>query len=133
MRIIWKDIKGFEGLYQISNTGDVKSLARYKNHYSKKVYVPECIRKPGKDKNGYLIIPLNLKGKKYMRKIHRLVAEAFIPNPDNKPVVDHIDCDVTNNNVSNLRWATIKENNKYINDNGHIGRDSNGRFKGVIL
>lgn len=126
---VWKDIPEFEGLYQISNLGRVKSVARMKKHYSKLVYVPELIRKPGYDKDGYCIVPLNKNGKKYMRKIHRLVAQLFIPNPLNKPVVDHIDGDRTNNIYTNLRWATVKENNKYAVLFGNMRRDlHSGRF-----
>ena len=125
---IWKDISGFEGLYQISNLGRIKSLPRYKQLYGKKVFVPECIRKFGYDKDGYYIIPLNKNGKKYMRRVHRLVAQAFIPNPENKPVIDHINCDIKDNRVENLRWATVVENNNFTIENGHQSRDKLGRF-----
>ena len=127
---IWKDIKGFEGLYQISNYGRVKSLARYRISYSKKVYVPEIIRRNGYDKNGYQILPLNKDSKKYVRKIHRLVAEHFIDNPENKPCVDHINCKVSDNRVTNLRWVTVIENNKYSYDLGHTF-DINGYMQKV--
>lgn len=116
----WQDIKDFEGLYQISNYGRVKSLERYRKSYNKLVYVPEIIRKNGNDKNGYQILPLNKNSRKYIRKIHRLVAEAFIPNPENKPCVDHINCQVDDNRVENLRWATVIENNKYCYDAGRL-------------
>ena len=126
---IWRDIPDFEGLYQISNLGRVKSLPRMKKLYSKLVFVPGGIRRHGMDKDGYCIIPLNKNGKKFIRKIHRLVAQAFIPNPDNKEIVDHIDCDRTNNIVSNLRWVTTKENNEYAILFGNMKRDiSSGRF-----
>ena len=123
---IWKDIEGFEGLYQISNLGRVKSLGRYKKHYSKLVYVPECIRKPGIDKDGYEILPLNKKGNKITQKVHRLVAQAFIPNPDNKNEIDHIDCNKRNNKVTNLRWVTRKENVRHSIDEGHFYHPSKG-------
>ena len=115
----WKDIKDFEGLYQISNYGRVKSMERYRKLYSKSIYVPEIIRKNGYDKDGYQIIPLNKNSKKYMKKIHRLVAEAFIPNPENKPCIDHINCCVDDNRVVNLRWVTIVENNEHSAELGH--------------
>lgn len=86
MKVIWKDIKGFEGLYQISNTGEVKSLGnkpRYPNRKDK-------ILKAGKNSNHYYVVVLYKDGKKYTRKVHRLVVEAFIPNPYNKPCIDHI-------------------------------------------
>lgn len=64
----------------------------------------------GRDKNGYHIVSLSLNGKKYTRKVHRLVAEAFIPNPKNLPEVNHKDCDKWNNDVSNLEWVSPCEN-----------------------
>lgn len=128
MKEIWKDIPEYEGLYQVSNLGRIKSLPRYKTLYSKKVFIKGCIRKFGRDKDGYYIIPLNKNGIKKMYRVHRIVAEVFIPNIHNKPVIDHIDCDITNNNVNNLRWVTVKENNNYIIENGHAKRDELGRF-----
>lgn len=95
----WKDVVGFEGLYQVSNLGRVKSLFRYK-----------VILKPYIDVWGYLVVNLYKNKKIFHIKIHRVVASAFIPNPDNKRCVDHIDTDKTNNKVSNLRWCTQKEN-----------------------
>lgn len=100
---IWKDIKGYEGKYQISNLGQVKSLG---NDRSKK----EKIRKLNKRKDGYLQVKLWKNGTYKMFKIHQLVAIAFVPNPDNKTDVDHIDTNRSNCHVSNLRWSTHKEN-----------------------
>ena len=129
----WKDIKDFEGLYQISNYGRVKSLERYRNSYSKKVYVPEIIRKNGYDKNGYQILPLNKDSKKYVRKIHRLVAEAFIPNPENKKEIDHLDCNVKNNIFTNLRWVTRLENVRHTMEMGNLYDISKFRKKEVYV
>ena len=106
----WRDIKDFEGLYQVSNYGRIKSLERFRKLYTKKIYVPEIIRKNGFDKNGYQIIPLNKNSKKYMKKIHRIVAETFISNENDKPCVDHVNCVVSDNRITNLRWVTVKEN-----------------------
>lgn len=99
----WKDIEGYEGLYQISNQGRVKSL-NY-NHTGK-----EKILKYGKRPNGYLKTTLIKNGIRKDIYIHRLVAQTFIPNPDDKPCVDHIDTNPLNNKSENLRWCTQKEN-----------------------
>lgn len=126
----WKDIEGFEGLYQISNYGRVKSLSRLTKFYSKERYIPEIIRKNGIDKNGYQILPLNRNGKKYTKKIHRLVAQAFIPNPENKPCVNHKDTNVKNNNMDNLEWCTVLENIQYCCELGKHYNPTVGRFRG---
>ncbi len=126
----WRNIKDFEGLYQISNYGRVKSLERYRKLYSKLIYVPEIIRKNGYDKDGYQILPLNNNSKKYIRKIHRLVAEAFIPNPENKKCVNHKDCNRWNNNVNNLEWCTCKENVLYCKKMMHSYHPTRNRFRG---
>lgn len=102
----WKDIKGYEGLYQVSNLGRVKRL---KGKYMKS----ERILKQVNAYNGYIVVCLCKHNKHKNFKVHRLVAEAFIPNPENKPTVNHIDEDKTNNVVSNLEWATMKEQNNH--------------------
>lgn len=101
---IWKPIKNYEGIYEISNLGNVKSL----NYNRTK---KEKILKPRKDKKGYLYVMLykNKYGKNF--SIHRLVAQAFIPNPENKPEVDHINTIKDDNRIDNLKWATHIENN----------------------
>ena len=105
MKEIWKDIKNFEGLYQISNLGNVKSLERK----IKSRKCEEIIKVPSLAGKGYYRLPLCKNGKIKYYYIHRLVAETFINNTDNKPTVDHIDRNKLNNCVSNLRWATYKE------------------------
>lgn len=107
MEEVWKDVKGYEGLYQISNRGRVKSLERINenNHPIK-----ERIMKPSMSL-GYLYVGLRKQGKQKRMRIHRLVAAAFIPNPDNKEEVGHKDETRTNNYADNLEWVSKKENN----------------------
>ena len=98
MKEIWKDIKDYEGLYQVSNLGRVKRITTGR------------VLKPLKHANGYLMVKLSKNSIVYTKTVHRLVAEAFIPNPEHKSEINHIDENKTNNNVSNLEWMTRKEN-----------------------
>lgn len=111
MEEIWKDIEGYEGLYQISNLGRVKSLGRYINKLSGNIWTDEKIKKSYTDRDGYYRVNLYKDSKIQTYMIHRLVALAFIPNTKDKPQVNHIDGNKENNNVSNLEWCTSKENN----------------------
>ena len=116
MKEIWKDIKGYEGIYQVSNMGKVKSLKRTINNsttYGGKATIKERILKPKKDKDGYEAVGLNKDGKRKDFRVHRLVADAFIPNPNNYPIVNHKDEVKDNNVVSNLEWCTVRYNNTY--------------------
>jgi hypothetical protein len=116
---IWKDIKDFEEIYQVSNMGRVKSLERKVSHPTCEYrLVPTTILKDKDNGKGYRVLDLYKEGKRYCKKKHRLVAEAFIPNPDNKPEVNHIDTDKTNNYATNLEWVTGKENSKHIYEAG---------------
>lgn len=99
----WRDIEGFEGLYQISNMGRIKSLARYS---SQGHWLPERILSIAHAISGYTDVSLYKNGQRFHKKPHRLVAEAFIPNPENLPEVDHKDTNKDNNCVDNLRWCT---------------------------
>ena len=112
MEEIWKDIKSYEGLYQISNTGKIKSLERYKDNHSKKQLVKEKIRKQIISKTGYYTCMLNKNGKIKLFKVHRLIAEAFIPNPNNYPIINHKDGNKLNNDISNLEWCNYSHNGK---------------------
>lgn len=96
-----KDVVGFEGLYRVSEDGHIWSVKR--GHEIAQRY----------DKWGYLRCNLSKEGKVYTRYIHQLVAQAFIPNPEDKPTVNHKDENKENNHWTNLEWMTVKENNQY--------------------
>ena len=114
MKEIWKEINGYEGLYVVSNTGRVKNVPRIPPpgtpKWKLKEYKKEKEKKPGANQFGYLMTTLykNHKGKRF--QIHRLVAIAFIINPNNKPCVNHINGLKTDNGVKNLEWVTYSEN-----------------------
>lgn len=111
MQEIWKDIKGYEGLYQVSNLGRVKTLKAWNgNKYKKKYIDVDKIIKPMKEKSGYLKVVLHNRNKKQNKRIHRLVAEAFIENPNNYKCINHIDSNKQNNDMNNLEWCTQKYN-----------------------
>ena len=103
----WRNIKGYENLYQISNLGRVKTLPR-KNRKTK-----EKIMKLRKDKDGYLRLGLHKEGKQTTHQVHRLVAEAFLENPNNYECVNHKDENKQNNKIENLEWCTRAYNNTY--------------------
>lgn len=111
---IWKPIKGFEGLYEVSNTGLVKALPRWKINNRGKQLTKEKLLKFNDFSTDYLRVPLTDKNhiKKYYL-VHRLVAMTFIPNEKDLPQVNHIDGNKLNNNVENLEWCTREDNIKH--------------------
>jgi len=125
---IWKDIEGYEGMYQISNLGRVKSLSRV---VIRKNGVPNSVKekyfKRKIHSTGYYLIGLTQFGKTINVKLHRLIAKAFIPNPKNLPDVNHIDGDKSNNELSNLEWTSTRENSVH----GFLRRKKSSRYPGV--
>lgn len=109
----WKDIKGFEGLYQISNLGRVKSLKRLKKNNNGTQEVNERIRKLTPDKDGYFNVCLSKEDIHYQKKVHKMVADAFIPNPDSLPVINHKNENKNDNRKENLEWCTVRYNTLY--------------------
>jgi len=122
---VWKSITGYNGYYEVSNLGNVRSVTRKiertnpKNPNKKSSYtyhgkqIPFWVTKKG----GYHRCTLNINGKKKNHLTHRLVATEFISNSDNKEQINHIDCIKTNNNVNNLEWCTNKENREHAINN----------------
>lgn len=124
MKVIWKDIKGYEGLYQISNFGEVIRLRSYDSRNHLRNF---RIRKPRITKDGYLQIGLHKNGIETKFLIHRLVAETFIPNPNNFLEINHKDENKQNNCISNLEWCDHKYNMTYgtMQIRGRITRKMN--------
>ena len=108
---IWKPIKGFEGFYEVSDLGRVKSLDRwYFSPNGRHVHATERILKVFNDSKGYPSVVLSKDGKAKIYLLHRLIACHFIPNPERKSVIDHINTNPQDFRIDNLRWVTTKEN-----------------------
>ena len=111
-----KDIKGYEGLYAVTSCGKIWS---YKN---------KKFLNPSTNKKGYFQVVLYKNGKPKTHKVHRLLAEAYIPNPDNLPQVDHIDNDKTHNYINNLQWITNRDNCRKSKNKPVLQFDLDGNF-----
>lgn len=142
--VIWKPIEEFDGEYEVSSSGEVRGVDRdvrywdprwqkwVVKHIKGKLLKPQ-IGKYSKKRNypevdRYYFVHLRYNGKHYNRYVHRLVAQAFIPNPENKPEVNHIDTDIFNNHAHNLEWVTSKENAHHADAHGFDrGKASRGK------
>lgn len=111
---IWKDVLGFEGRYQVSNLGNVRSLLNKKG--------PLYLIHKSKTTNGYIAVRLYKDGKLYTKTVAKLMATVFIPNPDNLPQVNHINEIKTDNRIENLEWCTAKYNTNYGDRNNKISK-----------
>jgi hypothetical protein len=121
MTEVWVDIQGYEGRYEVSNTGKVRKL-----YGNKKELKPELHDKK------YYRFSLSLYGIQTHKKTHRLVAEHFIPNPHDKPEINHIDCDKLNNHVSNIEWCTRKENMEHASKEKRLSKEGGAKKLTVI-
>lgn len=121
---IWKPVAGYEGLYEVSSEGNVRSLKSGRWRNRRKILTPRKID------NGYHLVALCKDGAGKQMYVHRLVAQAFIPNPNNLETVNHKDEVKTNNNVSNLEWMTQKDN---INYGSHNRRVAEAKSKPVQM
>lgn len=122
----WNDVKDFEGLYQVSDKGDVRTKYNKNGKFNQTL-------KPYQDKDGYLVVKLYKEGRVYNKRINRLVAEAFIPNPEGRKIVNHIDCKRDNNCASNLEWVTQKENIMHSLQFGHYKGHGHKAVKAIFL
>jgi hypothetical protein len=129
---IWKCVAGYEGLYEVSNFGRVKSLNF--NHTEK-----EGILKSGTDRGGYLKVSLCKNGEVTSKTVHSLVAKAFIPNPENKATVDHINKVRNDNRVENLQWFSQKEQviksfeqGRVVSEKTKLAMSKNGKARQII-
>lgn len=124
MREIWKDIDGYDGIYQVSNMGRVRSIDHVVTRQNgiTAMYRGRILTPVGRP---YLHVSLSQGPRIERHRVHRLVAQLFVPNPNGYTEVDHIDCDKTNNRADNLRWCTHAENMQFAKESGRM---SGGRF-----
>ena len=117
----WKEIPGYDGDYQVSNLGRIRSFKKWNDGRKSRIL------KPSTNSYGYHFVMLSKNGKQTPKTIHRLIAKAFIPNPKNKRTINHKNGDKADNKIENLEWATYSENHKHAFKNGlrnHKGENS---------
>jgi len=119
---IWKDVVGYDGIYEVSDLGRIKSLSRYRGNGNGGYIMPDKIRRQSLDSDGYLLVSLYIKGVSQKLKAHRITSQAFIPNPENKPEVNHKKGIKTDNRVSELEWNTEPENKKHALETGLMAK-----------
>lgn len=126
----WKPVPKCEGFYEVSDHGRVRSLDRIVvDKRGRNITKVGQIMKGAKDRDGYIMVHLRCKGNDYPNiKVHRLVAEVFIPNPSNLPCINHKDFNRSNNNVGNLEWCSVKYNHNYSKDAGRLPCPTKGKF-----
>lgn len=127
---VWKDIPEYKGLYQVSNWGRVKSLERTIVCGSQIRLIKERVLKENKDTLGYCRIGLHKDGKRKTFSVHRLVAKCFLEPIEGKDIVNHKDCNPSNNNVENLEFCTQQQNVTYNNAHIKRGLNNRGKYKG---
>ncbi len=130
---IWKPVCDYKGIYEVSSFGRVKSVERYVKHRESVKFVRERILKKPPDKDGYESVGLCRNGMMVTKRVHRLVAEAFISNPENKPCTNHIDGVKTNNYVHNLEWNTVCENNNHAYRTGLKNNNHSKKPVGMVV
>lgn len=129
---MWKEIPGYEGYYAVSDTGEVKSLQRTITTKSNQTYtIPERILKATPVARGYLQVMFCKDNVKKAFYVHRLVAEAFIENPNNEETVNHKDGNKLNNNANNLEWVSYSENNQHAYDT-NLHKKGEGHYKAKL-
>jgi hypothetical protein len=119
---VWKNIANYDEMYEVSCDGEIRSKNRFTKSISgRKRFVIGRVIKTKKNRDGYLFVTLSKNGQVQNLYVHRIVAETYISNPDNKPQVNHIDGDKKNNSVDNLEWVSVSENTKHAYKNGLSG------------